>query len=164
MRDINNVIDQTNVQTDIPEEVVELVVRNMFRDIQQFTSKKQGVNIQVPHVGTFLFRSVVVPNYIIRQKSTLAHWIGRMYIGQDKRLMKTIAAATNNIHKCLYNLNQVCLIKQQFLLKHARYKPRTRVILEKDSDTDMERIQEYIKNIKAEFFLDSLDPPQESDM
>lgn len=153
MNDIYDIIEMTVKSTGQPEELVEKVVRSMFHDIQEFTSKKQGVNIQIPQVGTFLFRASAIPNYTNRTKSTLAHWIARLFIGEHKGLEKTITAAKNNIGSCFYNLERVSTLKQEYINEHTKYKPRTKTYLQEDIDSDPERMAEYISLIKAQLFI-----------
>lgn len=148
MKDINNFIDETVERTGEPEELVEKVLRSMFKDVQKFTSHKKGVNIQIPHLGTFLFRAHSIPSYINSEKGTLSHWISRLLIGEAKLLNKTIYAANSNIKGCFYKLKQVGLIKKEYIEKHARYRPKTKAHLIADSDSDLESLDDYIKTIK----------------
>ena len=164
MIDIHSIIDETVKKTNMPEELVEQIVRSMFHDIQEFTSKKKGVNIQIPQVGTFVFRANAIPNYINRTKSTLAHWISRLMIGETKNLEKTTNAAKNNIASCFYNMERVSIIKQQFINEHSKYKPRTKNYLYEDVYSDPESIRDYISNIKSQLFYEENNYPSPEDL
>lgn len=154
MIDINYIIAETVRKTGHDEDLVEKVIRSMFEDVQQFTSKKQGFCIQIPQLGTFVFRAGAIPNYTNKQKGTLVHWISRLLIGEQKNLPKTIFAAKDNITRCFYSLQKVCEIKQEFIERHARYKPKTKAYLISDTPTDPERMAEYIATIKAQLFAE----------
>jgi nucleoid DNA-binding protein len=152
--DINHIIAETVKKTGYDEKLVEKVVRSMFEDVQQFTSKKEGYNIQIPQLGTFVFRASAIPNYANKQKGTLVHWISRLLIGEQRNLPKTIYAAKDNIARCFYSLQKVCDIKKEFIERHARYKPKTKAYLMEDTPTDPERMAEYIDTVKAQLFAE----------
>lgn len=152
MIDINDIIKETVKRTGHDEKLVEKAVRSMFEDVQRFTSKKQGFCIQVPNLGTFRFRANAIPNYAKNQKGTLVHWIGRILIGREKTLPKTIYAGKANILKCFENLKAVALIKKEFIEKHSKYKPVTLEYLIADDSTDIDRLDEYIETVKTQLF------------
>lgn len=164
MKDINNIIEETVKRTGQPEEVVEKVVRSMFQDIQIFMSKKHGYNIQIPQVGTFVFRANAIPNFIDRNKSTLAHWINRLLIGEVKGLEKTISAAKNNISSTFHNIERASFIKEQFINEHSKYKPNTRAYLQSNDDSDYKSISDYISLIKSQLFYEENDYPAPEDL
>lgn len=152
MIDINDIIKETAKRTGYDEKLVEKAVRSMFEDVQKFTSKKQGFCIQVPNLGTFRFRANAIPNYSRNQKGTLVHWIGRILVGKEKTLPKTIYAGKANILKCFECLKAVALIKKEFIEKHSKYKPITLKYLMDDNTTDVQRVDEYIETVKAQLF------------
>lgn len=164
MIDINHIIAETVKKTGYSEDLVEKVVRSMFEDVQRFTSKKEGYCIQIPQLGTFVFRASAIPNYTNKQKGTLVHWISRLLIGEQRNLPKTIFAARDNIIRCLYSLEKVCSIKKEFIERHARYKPKTKAYLMEDSPTDPERMAEYITTIKAQLFAEQHPSLSEDDL
>lgn len=164
MNDINTIIDETVKRTGQPEAIVEKIVRSMFADIYDFTTKKKGYNIQIPEVGTFIFKAGAIPNYIVKTKATLAYWIGRLYIGEHKKLEKTINAAKNNISYSLHSLNKVALIKKRFIEQHSKYKPLTRAYLETDTDSDIESISEFISLVESQLFIEECYKIQENDL
>jgi hypothetical protein len=164
MIDIHAIIAETVRRTGQPEAICEKVVRSMFHDVQEFTSKKKGVNIQIPQVGTFVFRAAAIPNYTNRTKSTLAYWINRLMVGEVKSLDKTISAAKNNIAHCFYNLERVSEIKEQFINEHSKYKPRTKTYLVEDHHSHPESIRDYIATIKTQLFYEENDYPSPEDL
>jgi hypothetical protein len=164
MIDIYSIIEETVKRTGQPEALVEKVVRSMFHDVQDFTSKKRGVNIQIPQVGTFVFRAGAIPNYTNKTKSTLAYWVNRLMVGDVKSLEKTVSAAKNNIVKCFHSLERVADIKQQYINEHSKYKPRTKTYLEEDTHSDPESIRDFIETVKSQLFYEESDYPSAEDL
>lgn len=164
MIDINKIIEQTAAKTGHDPELVEKVLRNMFDDVQKFMSQKKGYNIQIPNVGTFVFRHNAIPNYARNQKGRLVHWIGRLLIGEKKNLPKTIYAAKDNIAKAFDSLQKVVIIKEEFIEKHARYKEVNKEYLLSDISTDSTSMAEYIKFVKAQLFSEKGDAISDEDL
>lgn len=164
MNDIYDIIERTVLKTGQPEEVVEKVIRSMFHDIQEFTSKKKGMNIQIPEVGTFVFRATAIPNFTERSKSIIAHWISRLIIGEAKGLEKTINASKNNIAQLFRNLERVALIKQEYINDHSKYKPRAKAYLQGDIESDVERIHDYVELLKTQLFFQEHNSSPEEDL
>lgn len=158
MKDINDVIERVVANTGFKEKTVEKVIRSVFADVQRFANKKEGVCIQIPYVGTFRFRVAAIPNYVDKNKASLSHWIGRLFFGQHKQLIKTETIATNNIQSVFYNLKKASLIKEEFIAKHAKYKPGTKEYLESDIDSDPDCIDEYIAMVCQQLFIPETSP------
>jgi hypothetical protein len=152
VKELKDIIKITAERTGHNENLVENVLRSMFEDVQSFTSRKRGYCIQVPQVGTFVFRAAAIPKYIDNQKGTLVHWISRLLIGEEKNLPKTVWAAKANIAKCFYCLKRTTLIKHEFIEKHATYKPKRKQFLQDDISSDTKSVDEYIALIKAQLF------------
>ena len=164
MNDINRIIEMTTQKTGMPEALVEKIVRSMFNDVYDFANKKKGFNVQIPEVGTIVFRANAIPNYTDKTKRILAYWVSRLFIGEDKGLEKTIIASRNNIAGCMHNLEKASLIKEEYLDKHAKYKPKTKIYLEGHDESNNQRVLEYVSRIKTDLLTDENNSFSEKDM